>query len=65
MGIQVVAIALIFLFPAIATWLPDRLFGSGAMVVSDPVPAAASSSQTYGETYEQMYQRSLESLPKQ
>jgi tripartite ATP-independent transporter DctM subunit len=65
MGIQIVAIALIFLFPAIATWLPDRLFGSGALVVSDPVPAASSSSQTYGETYEQMYQRSLESLSAQ
>jgi tripartite ATP-independent transporter DctM subunit len=65
MGIQIVAIALIFLFPAIATWLPDQLFRSGALVVSDPVPAATSSSQTYGETYEQMYQRSLKSLPAQ
>ena len=65
MGIQIVAIALIFLFPAIATWLPDQLFRSGALVVSDPAPAATSSSQTYGETYEQMYKRSLESVPTQ
>jgi tripartite ATP-independent transporter DctM subunit len=65
MGIQIVAIALIFLFPAIATWLPEQLFRSGALVVSDPAPAATSSSQTYGETYEQTYQRSLESLPAQ
>jgi tripartite ATP-independent transporter DctM subunit len=59
MGIQVVAIALIFAFPAIATWLPDYLFRSGALVVSEP-PSA--SSETYGESYEQMYQRSVESL---
>jgi tripartite ATP-independent transporter DctM subunit len=65
MGIQIVAIALIFVFPAIATWLPEQLFRSGALVVSDPAPAATSSSQTYGETYEQTYQRSLESLPAQ
>lgn len=55
----------IFLFPAIATWLPEQLFRSGALVVSDPAPAAASSSQTHGETYEQTYRRSLESLPAQ
>ena len=60
MAIQIVAIALIFLFPAIATWLPDYLFRSGALVVSEP--PATSSSQTYGESYEQMYQRSLEGL---
>jgi TRAP-type mannitol/chloroaromatic compound transport system permease large subunit len=63
MGIQVVAIALIFLFPAIATWLPQWLFDSGALVVSDPVPAASSPYQGYGESYEQMYQRQLEALP--
>ena len=62
MAIQIVAIVLIFLFPVIATWLPDYLFRSGALVVSDPPAAAASSSQIYGETYEQSYQRSLESL---
>jgi tripartite ATP-independent transporter DctM subunit len=61
MGIQIVAIALIFLFPAIATWLPDYLFRSGALVVSEP-PAAASSSQSYGDSYEKMYERSVESL---
>lgn len=54
-----VAIALIFFFPAIATWLPEQLFRSGALVVSEP---PASSSQTYGESYEQMYQRSLDNL---
>jgi TRAP-type mannitol/chloroaromatic compound transport system permease large subunit len=59
MGIQVVAIGLIFAFPAIATWLPDYLFRSGALVVSEP---PSSSSETYGESYEQMYQRSVESL---
>jgi hypothetical protein len=62
MGIQVVAIALIFAFPAIATWLPDYLFRSGALVVSEP---PTSSSETYGESYEQMYQRSVESLKAQ
>jgi tripartite ATP-independent transporter DctM subunit len=64
MGIQIVAIALIFVFPAIATWLPDQLFRSGALVVSDPAPAAAGS-YTYGDSYEQMYQRSLQGAPKQ
>jgi tripartite ATP-independent transporter DctM subunit len=63
MGIQVVAIALIFLFPAIATWLPQRLFESGALVVSEPLPAGSSSTQGYGESYEQMYQRQLETPP--
>jgi tripartite ATP-independent transporter DctM subunit len=63
MGIQVVAVVLIFLFPAIATWLPDQLFRSGALVVSEPAPA--SKSYTYGDTYEQMYQRSLENAPEQ
>jgi hypothetical protein len=62
MGIQVVAIALIFAFPAIATWLPDYLFRSGALVVSEP---PSSSSETYGESYEQMFQRSLQGLEKQ
>jgi TRAP-type mannitol/chloroaromatic compound transport system permease large subunit len=59
MGIQIAAIALIFFFPAIATWLPDQLFRSGALVVSEP--AAASATYTYGESYEQMYKRSLQS----
>ena len=61
MGIQVVAIALIFLFPAIATWLPDYLFRSGALVVSDPVTSTPSS-QGLGGSYEEMYRRSLENL---
>jgi tripartite ATP-independent transporter DctM subunit len=61
MAIQIVAIALIFAFPPIATWLPERLFASGALVVSDPAATpASSSSYTYGDSYEQMYQRSLE-----
>jgi tripartite ATP-independent transporter DctM subunit len=49
----------------LATWLPDQLFGSGALVVNDPASAATSSSVTYGESYEQTYKRSLESLPAQ
>jgi tripartite ATP-independent transporter DctM subunit len=60
MGIQLVAIALIFLFPAIATWLPDYLFRSGALVVSEP--PTTTSADPLGESYDQMYQRSLESL---
>ena len=64
MGIQIVAIVLIFLFPAIATWLPERLFGSGALVVSDPLPAASTPAYTYGDSYEQMYQRSIEQTAK-
>lgn len=51
MAIQAIAIALIFLFPPIATWLPDLLFRSGALVVSEPphAPAAAArSSPSYG-----------------
>jgi TRAP-type mannitol/chloroaromatic compound transport system permease large subunit len=61
MGIQAVAIALIFLFPAIATWLPEYLFDSGALVVSEP-PTQSLSADPLGESYDQMYQRSLESL---
>jgi hypothetical protein len=62
MAIQIVAIALIFLFPPIATWLPERLFGSGALVVSEPVAPASTPSYTYGDSYEQMYQRSTEQI---
>jgi tripartite ATP-independent transporter DctM subunit len=61
MGIQAVAIALIFLFPAIATWLPEYLFDSGALVVSEP-PTQSLSADPLGESYDQMYPRSLESL---
>ena len=61
MGLQVIAIALIFLFPVIATWLPDYLFRSGALVVSEPPPAAAAPAYpSYGDSYEQMYKRSLQ-----
>jgi tripartite ATP-independent transporter DctM subunit len=64
MGIQVVAIALVFAFPLLATWLPDRLLHSGALVVSEPPPAAGpASSYTYGDSYEKMYERSLETEP--
>jgi tripartite ATP-independent transporter DctM subunit len=63
MGIQVVAIVLIFLFPVIATWLPDYLFRSGSLVVSDPVSAPAAS-YNYGDSYEQMYNNSLEGAKK-
>jgi len=59
MGIQVVAIVLIFLFPLLATWLPDYLFRSGALVTSDPVAPEPAPAVTYGESYEQMYQRQL------
>ncbi|MGH8676458.1 MAG: TRAP transporter large permease, partial [Burkholderiales bacterium] len=37
MGVQIVAIALLFVFPGVATWLPDYLFRSGVLVVSEPV----------------------------
>ena len=60
MAIQIVAIALIFLFPAIATWLPDQLFRSGALVVSEP--PTTTSADPLGESYDQMYQRSLKNL---
>jgi tripartite ATP-independent transporter DctM subunit len=60
MAIQIVAIALIFLFPVIATWLPDYLFRSSALVVSEP--PTTTSADPLGESYDQMYQRSLKSL---
>jgi TRAP-type mannitol/chloroaromatic compound transport system permease large subunit len=58
MGIQMVAIVLVFLFPAIATWLPQQLFGSGALVASEPVEAAAPA-YNYGDSYERMFERSV------
>ena len=61
MGIQVVAIVLVFIFPAIATWLPDYLFRSGSLVVSDPVSAPAAN-YSYGDSYEQMYDKSLKGM---
>jgi tripartite ATP-independent transporter DctM subunit len=61
MGIQVVAIALLVAFPAIATWLPNYLFSSGALVVEDPTMAPPTSDPwvSYGDSYEAQYQRSL------
>ena len=44
MAIQVVAIMLLFAFPAIATWLPERLFQTGALVVSEPAQPSQGSS---------------------
>jgi tripartite ATP-independent transporter DctM subunit len=63
MGIQIVAIILIFLFPVIATWLPDYLFRSGSLVVSEPLQP--STTYNYGDSYEQMYDRSLKGTPAQ
>ena len=61
MSIQIVAIALIFAFPAIATWLPERLNESGALVVSDPgATQGAAAGYSYGDSYEAMYNRSVE-----
>jgi TRAP-type mannitol/chloroaromatic compound transport system permease large subunit len=57
MAIQIVAIALIFLYPSIATWLPEYLFQSGALVVSDPVQSTPAGSLEL--PYEQVYERSL------
>jgi tripartite ATP-independent transporter DctM subunit len=57
MAIQIVAIALIFLYPPIATWLPQYLFESGSLVVSDPVQSSPAG--RLEESYEQTYQRSL------
>jgi TRAP-type mannitol/chloroaromatic compound transport system permease large subunit len=63
MGIQVVAIALLFTFPVIATWLPERLFHSGALVVSEPPGETQSAPFAgYGDSYEQMYRRSLKGV---
>jgi tripartite ATP-independent transporter DctM subunit len=59
MGIQAVAIALIFLFPAIATWLPDYLFRTGALVVSEP-PSAPASGGLSGGSYEEALRKALE-----
>jgi tripartite ATP-independent transporter DctM subunit len=66
MGIQIVAIALIFLFPAIATWLPERLFASGALVVSEP-PTQAGTQGAAGLSsgaYEAELRKALEGLQR-
>jgi tripartite ATP-independent transporter DctM subunit len=60
MGIQAVAIALIFAFPAIATWLPDALFRSGALVVSDPDAAVPSTGGLSTGGYEAELRKALE-----
>mgnify|MGYP001597080351 FL=1 len=60
MGIQVIAIALLLAVPAIATWLPDYLFRTGALVVSDAVAPEHASLQRlhdYGDSYGTMYER--------
>jgi tripartite ATP-independent transporter DctM subunit len=59
MGIQVVAIALLIAFPAIATWLPEQLFRSGALVVSEPADheEAGIARPDYGDSYPTMYER--------
>jgi tripartite ATP-independent transporter DctM subunit len=61
MGIQVVAIALLVTFPGIATWLPNYLFASGALVVEDPTVAPPTSDPWagYGDSYEAQYQRAI------
>jgi len=60
MGIQVVAIALLFVFPAVATWLPERLAESGALDVSEPVPMWIEPWPDYGDSYPRIYRRWLE-----
>ena len=61
MGIQVAAIAPLIAFPAIATWLPNDLFSTGALVVEEsgamPAPGGYSHGD-YGDSYEAMYRRS-------
>ena len=50
MGIQVVAIGLLLAFPAIATWLPDYLFRTGALVASEASDGVGAR-QDYGDSY--------------
>ena len=59
MGVQIVAIALLFVFPGVATWLPDYLFRSGALVVSEPV-SGTQPYHDYEDAYPVIYQRWLE-----
>jgi tripartite ATP-independent transporter DctM subunit len=66
MGIQVAAIVLIFIFPAIATWLPERLFSSGALVVSEP-PVSGAGQGAAGlaaGSYEAELRKALEGLER-
>ena len=62
MAIQVLAIALIFLFPTIATWLPDYLFRTGALVVSEEPAGRAGSAGggLAGGSYEDALRKALE-----
>ncbi len=60
MAIQVVAIALLFIFPGVATWLPERLLRTGAFVASEPVPPGLEPAGDYGDSYPLMYRRWLE-----
>ncbi len=59
MGVQMVAIALLFVFPGVATWLPDFLVRSGALAVSEPV-SGLQPHHDYGDSYPLMYQHWLE-----
>ena len=65
MGIQVLAIGLLLAFPSIATWLPDYLYRSGALVVSQPAPEGdfALPMQDYGDSYPAMYERARSFRP--
>ena len=55
MGIQAVAIALLLAFPAIATWLPERMHSAPwPALIGD---ADVGPSPDYGESYRVMYER--------
>ena len=62
MGVQLVAISLLFAMPGIATWLPERLSRSGALVASEPAELhpGMRAWQDYGDSYPLMYQQWLE-----
>ena len=59
MGVQVAAITLLFVFPGIATWLPDYLLRTGALVSSEALPGLQTH-HDYGDSYPLMYERWLE-----
>jgi len=61
MGVQLVAISLLFALPGIATWLPERLSRSGALVASEPVERhpGMHAWQDYGDSYPRMYEEWL------
>jgi tripartite ATP-independent transporter DctM subunit len=58
MAIQAVAIGLLLAIPAIATWLPEQLFRSGALVASEVAGSAQEPRPDYGDSYPVMYERS-------